>query len=133
MAVHTGCTSCVLRLGRGLVSVLLSVEGDDPVGGLEELSDWLGRESELRGLISPVNRGLAPDELGALADALVAAVGSGGALSVLAASLKAFLTLPRRSDVRIVLSAPDGRRVEVDAKRVGNVEALIHEALGRVE
>lgn len=115
------------------MSVLLSVEGDDPVGGLEELSDWLGRESELRGLISPVNRGLAPDELGALADALVAAVGSGGALSVLAASLKAFLTLPRRSDVRIVLSAPDGRRVEVDAKRVGNVEALIHEALGRVE
>lgn len=115
------------------MSVRLSVEGDDPVDGLEELSDWLGRESELQGLITPVSAGPAPGELGALADALVAAVGSGGALSVLAASLKAFLVLPRRSDLRIVLSGPDGRRVEVDAKRVGDVEALIHEALGWVE
>ena len=101
--------------------------------GLEELSDWLGRESELRGLVTPVSAGPVPGELGVPADALVAAVGSGGALSVLAASLKAFLTLPRRSDLRIVLSAPDGHKVEIDTKRVGNAEVLIREVLDRVE
>jgi hypothetical protein len=30
--------------------VQLSVEGDEPVEELAELSDWLNRESELRGL-----------------------------------------------------------------------------------
>jgi hypothetical protein len=110
--------------------MLLSVEGDDPVERLEELSDWLGRESELRGLITPVHASPVRGDLGVPADALVAAVGSGGALSVLAASLKAFLALPRRSDLRIVLSAPDGRKVEIDAKRVGDVEVLIREVLG---
>lgn len=112
------------------MSVRLSVEGDDPVGGLEELQDWLALEPELRGLISPGIAAPAEGELGAVTDVLVAAVGSGGALSVLAASLKMFLTVPRRSDLRIVVSAPDGHRVEVDAKRVGDVEALIRQVLG---
>ncbi|WP_245594678.1 effector-associated constant component EACC1 [Actinospica robiniae] len=111
----------------------LSVEGDDPAEGLAQLSDWLGRESELRGLVRPGDSAPGPGELGALADALVAAVGGGGAISVLAASLKAFLAQPRRSDVRIVLRTSDGRRVEVDAKRVGNVEALVRETLRQPE
>jgi Effector Associated Constant Component 1 len=115
------------------MSMALSIEGDDPVGGLEQLSDWLGHESELRGMITAVSMGPAPGELGVPADALVAAVSSGGALSVLIASLKAFLTLPRRSDLRIVLSMPDGRKVKIDAKRVGDAEALIREAIGRTE
>ena len=114
------------------MSVMLSVEGDDPVAGVEELSDWLAGESGLRGMIAPVNAGPAPGELGVAADALVAAVGSGGAISVLAASLKVFLTLPRRSDLRIVLTGSDGRKVEIDAKRVGDAEALIREVIGRV-
>lgn len=69
-------------------------------------------------------------ELGAAVEVLVAAVGSGGAVSVLAASLKAFLAQPRRSDVTIVLTAADGRRVEIDAKRVRDVEALVREVCG---
>ena len=40
-------------------------------------------------------------ELGALGDALVVAVGAGGVLPVLATSLYAWLSQPRRSDVRI--------------------------------
>jgi hypothetical protein len=82
-------------------------------------------------MIKPASAGPAPGELGVAADVLVAAVGSGGAISVLAASLKAFLVLPRRTDLRIVLSAPDGHKVEIDAKRVGDAEALIREAIGR--
>jgi Effector Associated Constant Component 1 len=112
------------------VSLQLSVKGDEPVGELEELSDWLRQESELRGLVSPAAVVPGPGELGALSDALVVAVGSGGTLSVLAASLKMFLAQPRRSDVRIVVTAPDGRRVELDAKRVSNVEQLLRQLLG---
>ncbi|MGP4084996.1 effector-associated constant component EACC1 [Streptomyces sp. KR55] len=112
-------------------NVSLSVEGDDPVEGLAELSDWLGQEPELRGLVSR-NSTPSPGELGTLTDALVVAVGSGGVLSVLGASLRSFLTLPRRSDVRVKVSkTPKGTTVEIDAKRVNDVEALIREALGR--
>jgi hypothetical protein len=108
----------------------LSVEGDEPVEGLAELSDWLRQESELRGLVSSGNAVPRPGELGALSDLLMVAVGSGGILSVLAASLKVFLVQPRRSDVRIVVTSPDGRRVELDAKRVGDVEQLLRQVLG---
>ncbi|MPY53458.1 effector-associated constant component EACC1 [Streptomyces acidicola] len=112
--------------------VWLSVECDDPVEGLAELSDWLGQELELRGLVSGRDTP-EPGQLGSLTAVLVVAVGSGGALSVLAASLKAFLALPRRSDVRVTVSSPDGRTVEIDAKRVDDVETLVREALGRPE
>lgn len=113
--------------------VQLSVKGDEPVEELAELSDWLHQESELRGLVSPGDAVPRPGELGALSDLLMVAVGSGGTLSVLAASLKVFLAQPRRSDVRIVVTAPDGRRVELDAKRVGDVEQLLRQTLGEAK
>jgi hypothetical protein len=112
------------------VSLQLSVEGDEPVEGLADLSDWLRQESELRGLVSYGDAVPKPGELGALSDVLMVAVGSGGTLSVLATSLKVFLAQPRRSDVRIVVTAPDGRRVELDAKRVDDVELLLRQTLG---
>ncbi|MEZ0115498.1 hypothetical protein ABH920_009537 [Catenulispora sp. EB89] len=111
----------------------LSVQGGEPGGELAELADWLAQEDELRGLVKPAPAVPAARELGVSSDVLVAAVGSGGAVSVLAASLKAFLSQPRRSDVTIVLTAPDGRRVEVDAKRVRDVEALVRQVCGEVE
>jgi len=110
--------------------VQLSVEGDEPAEGLAELSDWLYQESELRGLVSPGDVVPGPGTLGALSDLLMVAVGSGGTLSVLATSLKVFLAQPRRSDVRIVVVSPDRGRVELDAKRVGDVEQLLRQALG---
>jgi hypothetical protein len=55
------------------------VEGDEPVAALAELSDWLGREAVLRGLVSPAPVVPDPGELWALADALVVAAGSGPA------------------------------------------------------
>ena len=108
----------------------LSVEGDEPVEGLADLSDWLHQESELRGLVAYGDAVPKPGELGALSDVLMVAVGSGGTLSVLATSLKVFLAQPRRSDVRIVVTAPDGGRVELDAKRVDDVELLLRRTLG---
>jgi hypothetical protein len=115
------------------VIVRLSVEGDEPVEELAELAGWLHQEAELRGLVSAGDAVPRPGELGALSDLLMVAVGSGGTLSVLAASLKVFLAQPRRSDVRIIVTAPDGRRVELDAKRVGDVEQLLRQTLGETK
>jgi hypothetical protein len=114
-------------LGRDRMIVQLSVKGDEPVEDLAELLDWLNLESELRGLVTPGDAVPEPGALGALSDLLMVAVGSGGTLSVLAASLKAFLAQPRRSDVRIVVTSPGGGQVELDAKRVdvGDVEQLL--------
>jgi hypothetical protein len=63
---------------------------------------------------------------------LVVAVGSGGALSVLAASLKAWLAQPRRSDVRIRVQRDGGETVEIDASRIDGkrVDSLLRQALG---
>jgi hypothetical protein len=115
------------------VRIDLSVQGGEPTEELAELADWLAQDDELRGLVKPAPVVPVAGELGASADVLVAAVGSGGAVSVLAASLKAFLAQPRRSDVTIVLTAADGRRVEIDAKRVRDVEALVRQVCGEVE
>jgi hypothetical protein len=67
--------------------------------------------------------------MGAAAEALVVAVGSGGALSVLLSSLKAWLAQPKRSDIRIEIRTPDGRTLLVDAKRLSNPEDLAREVL----
>jgi hypothetical protein len=109
----------------------ISLVGESPAGDLESLETWLQGEPELAGqvrLSSPVPR---EGELGALADVLVAAVGSGGALSVLAASLHAWLSRPARSDVRIRVQGDAGRVVEIDADRVDaqQAEILLRQAL----
>lgn len=71
-------------------------------------------------------------ELGALADVLMVAVGSGGTLSVLATSLKAWLAQPRGQHVRIRIRTGGGEAVEIDADRIDaeQADALIRQALG---
>ena len=119
------------------MEVRISVVGGNPAGDLESLETWFQGEPELAGqvrLSAPVPRA---GELGALADVLVAAVSSGGALSVLAASLHAWLSRPSRSDVRIRVQGDAGRVVEIDADRVDaqQAEVLLRQALdfGRAE
>lgn len=109
-----------------------------PVGGaaaaeLESLGDWLRGEPELAGRVRAAMAEPRPGELGTLGEALLVAVGSGGAVSVLAASLKAWLAQPRRSAVAIRVEG-DGRTVELSADRVTGeqVEALVRQALGGV-
>lgn len=111
----------------------MSVQGGEPTEELGALADWLAQESELRGLVTPAPAVPGAGELGALSDVLLVTVGSGGAISVLAASLKAFLAQPRRSDVKIVITGADGRKVEIDAKRVDDVEGLVRRAFGDPE
>jgi Effector Associated Constant Component 1 len=112
--------------------------GDDEDGsltGLEDLSDWLRAESELAGRVHEVHAAPLEGQLGALSDGLeimLGAVGSGGALSVLAASLKSWFAQPRRSDFRVRIPVGGDRFVEIDAARAraGDVEAILAQALG---
>jgi hypothetical protein len=98
---------------------------------LESLDNWLRRERELAGRVTFAAPSLREGELGALGEALVVAVSSGGTASVLAASLKAWVSLPHRSDVRIKVQGPDGRVVEIAANRVSGerVDDLLRQAL----
>jgi Effector Associated Constant Component 1 len=108
----------------------ISIIGGDQ-SDLESLGDWLRQERGLSGRIKVAAASPREGELGSLGEALVVAVGSGGTLSVLAASLKAWMTLPRRSDVKIRIEGSDGRVVDIDATRVdvAHVESLVRLAL----
>jgi|SRR5690348_1939811 len=119
------------------MEVRISLVGGNQAEDLESLDDWLRGEPELAGRVKvsvPVPR---EGELGALAEVLVAAVSSGGVLSVLTASLYAWLSQPRRSDVRIRVQAGNGHAVEIDADRVDaqQAEDMLRQALdfGRPE
>src|ERR1700727_2059922 len=85
-----GLQSCHRDGAGGAVEILISLAGGDQVAGLESLGDWLRGEPELAGRVRVSGSAPREGELGALADVLVVAVGSGGTLSVLAASLKSW-------------------------------------------
>jgi len=109
----------------------LSVTSPDERTQVEALRVWLVEEPDFRGRLRYVGRAAVPGQLGAVADVLAVAVGSGGALTVLASSLSVWLKQPRRSDVRLTVHAPDGTVVEIDAHRctVSEVEAALRASL----
>ncbi len=114
----------------GNMTVCISIVSEDQAQ-LESLDEWLRREYELAGRVAFAATKPREGELGALGEALVVAVSSGGALSVLVASLKAWISLPRHSDIRIRVHGPDGRAVEIDADRVNDerIDELVRQAL----
>src|ERR1700722_14715081 len=87
--------------------VYLSIDSVAPTPDLEDLSEWLVQEPELRGLIRDVADTAGPGELGAPVEVLVAAVGSGGTLSVLITSLQSWLSSVRRTDLTVKLTGPN--------------------------
>ncbi|MFJ1562297.1 effector-associated constant component EACC1 [Streptomyces mirabilis] len=104
---------------------VLSSEGETV---LRSLLDWLHHEDELRGRVVLERAAPRSGEMGGLVDALVVALGSGGAGAVLARSLSTWLW-QRRSDLKITITS-DGRTIELDAQRVPDVQALIREVGG---
>jgi hypothetical protein len=98
--------------------VAISVEGSDRLEDLEALAAWFDQEPELRGLVKSAAAVPGAGELGALTDVLIAAVSGGGAVSVLAASLKTFFSQPRGAKVHLIVTLADGTRLELDADRV---------------
>lgn len=66
-----------------------------------------------------------PGQMGGALDALAVAVGSGGMGAVLAGALSTWIT-HRRSDVKLTVTNEDGRKIELDAKRV-DAETVIRD------
>jgi hypothetical protein len=114
------------RGGRAAEMLQLSVESDNPAGDLEDLADWLAQESRLRGMIKDGESAPGSGQLGGVTDFLIAAVSSGGAISVLITSLQAYFST-RNSDLTIKLKGPRGT-ITVDARRVRDTEALVRAA-----
>ncbi|HEV2634864.1 MAG TPA: hypothetical protein VGX23_06925 [Actinocrinis sp.] len=116
-------------------------DGPEPrLAELEDLCDWLRAEYELSGRVDLVRTPTAPGgsgtipgprEMGAIPAALEIALGSGGALTVLAASIKSWFEQPRRSTYRIRVPVSGGRVVEIDADRAkaGEVKSLLVQAM----
>jgi Effector Associated Constant Component 1 len=109
----------------------ISVAAADFAAELESLCDWLRAEPELDGRVHLTGPVPAESELGALADAIVVAVGTGGVISVLASSLKGWLSQPRRADVRIRVHGEDGLVLEIDADRIDSrrIESILRQAM----
>ncbi|MBD0695102.1 effector-associated constant component EACC1 [Streptomyces sp. CBMA123] len=108
----------------------LAVETGGPDAVLD-LRDWLAGEPALRGRVRVGEAAAGRGELGSWSDTLVVALGAGSALTTLAASLKAYLSQPRTSTVRLKTVRPDGTRTEVTAEHVArsDVETVLRAAL----
>jgi hypothetical protein len=107
------------------MEITLSVPADERVDTLESLRSWLAYEPELAGAVTPVPAATRPGALSWKTDALLVALGSGGTLSVLAGSLKAWFNQPRNADVRIEIHDGADRYVIIDAQRVKDLDRLI--------
>ncbi len=105
---------------------LLSISAEDG-DVLRSLLDWLQQEDTLRGRVRAARTPVRPGEMGALDTALVVALSSGGAGTVLAASVSTWLSQSRRADVTLTVTAEDGRHIELDARRVRDPAVLLRE------
>lgn len=104
--------------------VRIAVVGDD----LASLREWLSLEDALRGRVRLVDGPAADDEMGVGTELVVVVGAAVPVVSVLARAVTTWL-VQRRSDVTVTVTAPDGRSVSVDAKRVVDPEKLIREVL----
>ncbi|PKW19145.1 effector-associated constant component EACC1 [Saccharopolyspora spinosa] len=103
----------------------VSVDGDP--GDFEQLFRLL--RAELRGRVSLAQDQPADGAMGAGVELWIA-LPAATVVPALAGVLKVWLT-HRRADVSATVTAPDGRRLKVDASRVADPEALL-EKLGEL-
>ncbi|MCO5996711.1 effector-associated constant component EACC1 [Actinoallomurus rhizosphaericola] len=105
------------------MDVAISVSGAlDPDAEIRSLFRWLQREEDVP---SPKFTPAAPEQedMGAVSDALVVVLGSGGAGSVLARSLSVWVR-HRTSDLKLTFRGEKGT-VQLDGKRIKDPVALV--------
>ncbi|MCX5194700.1 hypothetical protein OOK31_12465 [Streptomyces sp. NBC_00249] len=117
---------------EGAMRARVRLTGDGAAAELADLAGWLSREDEFRGRATIERPSPRPDEMGALADVLVVALGAGGAGTALAASLSVWIR-HRRPSAEIEVTGPDGRSVRITVRDVPemDVEAVVRRALER--
>ncbi|MCP3802098.1 hypothetical protein NLX83_22795 [Allokutzneria sp. A3M-2-11 16] len=103
------------------MDVRITVEGGDTAAELRSLLAWLRREDEL-GPPRLATAVPAKGEMGALADAILLMLASGG-MTVLTSSVRTYLK-QRRADVKITIHTPDGHKVVIDGKGVPADDAM---------
>jgi len=95
--------------------VRILVSGNDHViDELGLLREWLNAEDELRGRTELSRVPVEPEQMGAVVDALDVALGSTGALTVLAGSIAVWLR-QRRSTLTVKIVNSDGSSQEITA------------------
>lgn len=113
------------RVGGARVRVEVSVAGGDEVEEQAALWEWLLDEPELRGTLAREPVPIEPGRLGAGAEMLTVALGSGGAVAVLARSLSTWLRT-RRPGLTLTVTA-NGRSARLKTENVD--ERHVEEAL----
>jgi hypothetical protein len=100
------------------MDVTVSVAGRDAaVEELRSLFTWLAGEEEFRGRVRLVEAAPEPGTLGGWPEAVVVALSQGGAVTVLASAVIAWIR-HRTSEVTCTVTRPDGTSVELTATRV---------------
>jgi len=101
----------------------------DAVGELAALLEWLRGERGLAGAVREVRIPPGPGELGGAVEALVVAVGAGGAAGTLARSLFGWLHTRRPSLTITVTTGPNSVTVAASQVRDGDVLPILREVL----
>jgi hypothetical protein len=100
------------------MGVTVSVAGRDAAAEeLRSLFTWLAGEEEFRGRVRLVEAAPEPGTLGGWPEAVVVALSQGGAVTVLASAVIAWIR-HRTSEVTCTMTRPDGTSVELTATRV---------------
>jgi Effector Associated Constant Component 1 len=101
-----------------VVDLHISIDAEDTARATHLLYEWLAAQNELRGRVRVAPSTPEDGTMGALADVLVVAVGSGGLLTVLLSSLVTWITRPKQSRSPVIssikISLPDGTTICVD-------------------
>ncbi|MEW2088355.1 hypothetical protein AB0932_01430 [Streptomyces sp. NPDC006682] len=116
------------------VEAQISVTEVDELKQLESLDSWLRLDSNFRGR-TRLSGTPSEGDLGTAVELLAVAIGSGGVISVLATSLSTWLQQPKKTDITLKVTGPNGTTVEIDAKRATpqEVTELLNKALGAEE
>jgi hypothetical protein len=104
------------------MDVTVSVVGRDAGGEeLRSLFTWLAREEEFRGRVRLVEAAAEPGTLGGWPEAVVVALGQGGAVTVLASAVIAWIR-HRTSEVTCTVTRPNGTSVQLTATRIRSTD-----------
>uniref|UniRef100_UPI002F911E54 effector-associated constant component EACC1 n=1 Tax=Streptomyces sp. NBC_00998 TaxID=2903712 RepID=UPI002F911E54 len=100
----------------------MGADGPDGADQLRSLHEWLTDIDELRGRVRSRESPPRPGTLGPVLDALVVALGPAGAATAFTTAVIAWLRT-RPGEVRIKVTLPNRKSVELTAKNVSDLDA----------